>query len=194
MLATTTRYPAIPPRPTFWLDPVCVYRFYDKQGVLLYVGITGSPSIRFGAHRAGSTWWAQADLSRTLISWRETKGHAEAEEVAAVIVERPIFNIVHKPGPRVTNRQAPVPGLTLGEFRKQLSERVDAAYSAGECTVVKHGSRNIARAVLVPFEVGPDPIPVTIDGQDQAYVVSPEWFARAQAAMGQVRHDPASGT
>ncbi|WP_157410857.1 hypothetical protein [Actinoplanes rectilineatus] len=53
--------------------------------------------------------------------------------------------------------------LGIGEFRKLLSDRVEAAYMRGEPTVIKHGSRNIARAVLV----------------------SPEWFERAQAALGE---------
>lgn len=153
----------VPPRPTTWSAPVCVYRFFDHSGALLYVGITGSPEIRFGAHRTRSEWWSRVNLGRTLIYWRESQGHAEAEEVAAIIVERPIFNIAYRPGPRVVNRQFPVTGMGITDFRKQLSERVDAAYGQGEPTVVKHGSRNIARAVLVPYE----------------------WFERAQAALGE---------
>ncbi|WP_080128042.1 MULTISPECIES: GIY-YIG nuclease family protein [unclassified Actinoplanes] len=105
MTLTTLRLPVVPPRPTGWLDPCCIYRFYNDAGVLLYVGITGSPSVRFESHRANSAWWGQADLTRTLVYWRETKGHAEAEEIAAIIVKRPVFNIAHRPGPRITNRQ-----------------------------------------------------------------------------------------
>ncbi len=76
--------------------------------------------------------------------------------------------------------------LGIGEFRKKLSERVEAAYIDRQPTVVKHGSRNIARAVLVPYDVGNEPLAVAHDGGEaRSYVVSAEWFARAKAAMGE---------
>jgi hypothetical protein len=192
MVTATQRLPVIPPRPTCWFDPVCVYRFYDSQGVLLYVGITGSPAIRFGAHRAASAWWSRADLSRTRIYWRENQALAEAEEVAAIIVERPVFNIAHRPGPRIVNRQVPVPGVSLTEFRKNLTLCIEGAVKNGEVTIVKHGSRNIARAALVPFDVGSTPVPIANGDDVRSYLVSPEWFQRAQEALGEATHDSAS--
>lgn len=179
----TRTLPGIPARPTGWATPVCVYRFYNSAGLLLYVGITGSPEIRFGAHRAKAAWWSQADLSRTSIFWRESQGHAEAEEVAAIIAERPVFNIAHRPGPRITKQQLPVPGLALGEFRMQLTELLEATSAKRRVTVVKHGSRNIPRAALVPFDVGPTPLPIANADDVRSYVVSREWFERATAAL-----------
>lgn len=76
--------------------------------------------------------------------------------------------------------------LGIGEFRKNLSERVEAAYIDGQPTVVKHGSRRIARAVLVPFHVGTTPVPIGLkDEPVESYVVSREWFERARAALGE---------
>ena len=35
-----------------------VYRFYDDQDQLLYVGITHHPSVRWSQHRRDKVWWA----------------------------------------------------------------------------------------------------------------------------------------
>lgn len=73
--------------------------------------------------------------------------------------------------------------LNINEFRKQLGERVDAAFWRKEATVVEHGSRKEPRAALVPFEVGPEPLAIDNKGDTRSYVVSAEWFASAQAAL-----------
>lgn len=82
----------------------------------------------------------------------------------------------------------------MSELRVQLGSRVEAAFMRGESTIIRHGSRNIARAVLVPYEVGPEPTPVTVSGETQSYLVSPEWFERAREALGEKGHPPTSGT
>jgi len=73
--------------------------------------------------------------------------------------------------------------LGIGEFRKQLSECVEAAHWNKRPTVVKHGLRREPRAALVPYVVGEAPIPVGEKGEISSYVVSREWFERAQAAL-----------
>ena len=73
--------------------------------------------------------------------------------------------------------------LGIGEFRKQLSARVEAANWEKEVTVVMHDKRKDARAALVPFDVGPTPLPIANKDDVRSYVVSREWFERAQAAL-----------
>lgn len=73
--------------------------------------------------------------------------------------------------------------LGIGEFRKQLSERVEAANWGKEVTVVMHDKRKEPRAALVPFDVGPKPLPIDNDGDVRSYVVSREWFERASTAL-----------
>jgi antitoxin (DNA-binding transcriptional repressor) of toxin-antitoxin stability system len=73
--------------------------------------------------------------------------------------------------------------LGIGEFRKQLSERVEAANWGKEVTVVMHDKRKEPRAALVPFEVGPTPVAIANKDDVRSYVVSREWFERAEALM-----------
>jgi antitoxin (DNA-binding transcriptional repressor) of toxin-antitoxin stability system len=75
--------------------------------------------------------------------------------------------------------------LGIGEFRKQLSERVEAANWGKEVTVVMHDKRKEPRAALVPFDVGATPLPIANKDDIRSYVVSREWFERAQAALGE---------
>ncbi len=83
--------------------------------------------------------------------------------------------------------------LGIGEFRKQLSERVEAANWDKEVTVVMHDKRKEPRAALVPFDVRPrvDVLPIA-NGEDvRSYVVSKAWYERAVAALKQAPAEPA---
>mgnify|MGYP001049083207 CR=1 FL=1 len=72
--------------------PSCLYRFFDAQGVLLYVGIAKDPAVRERQHAQHSTWHAHA-RSRT-IEWFEDRESALAAERAAIRDEAPVFNVV----------------------------------------------------------------------------------------------------
>ncbi len=67
-----------------------VYRFYDVDGGLLYVGITRDMSQRFAAHRRDAKWWV--DVASVTVE--VTAGRAEAEyiEAVAILSERPAHN------------------------------------------------------------------------------------------------------
>lgn len=68
-----------------------LYRHYDDQGVLLYVGISNNPSGRFGQHKHSSRW---AKLSaRMVVEWYENKQAALHKEGEAIRVEKPVFNV-----------------------------------------------------------------------------------------------------
>ncbi|MFI1194051.1 type II toxin-antitoxin system prevent-host-death family antitoxin [Micromonospora sp. NPDC020750] len=143
------------PRPLGMTEGTAVYRFYSEPGVLVYVGITSVPEIRFRQHALYSTWWNLADQSLTEVVWRETRGLAEAEEVCAIIVERPLCNIKDKPG-RVFPKPPPPPAEVMGvrampltDVRRRLREVVDDAAAGRPTVVLKHGE---PRAVFVSEE------------------------------------------
>lgn len=70
-----------------------LYRFYDQNERLLYVGISGNPGRRFHEHSKDKGWWAQ--VARSTMEHHPTREEAAAAEVAAIITERPLHNIVH---------------------------------------------------------------------------------------------------
>lgn len=73
-----------------------LYRFYDEAGVLLYVGITGRlPFRRLMEHVCDKPWAPQ--MARWEVDPRvwATEGEVLAAEKAAIINERPKWNIAH---------------------------------------------------------------------------------------------------
>ena len=88
--------------------PSCLYRYYDAQGVLLYVGITKDPDKRRRQHELRSEWYPHA--GEPVIEWFDDRASALTAERAAIHDERPVFN-------RTGARHAPVeyaPTLALG--------------------------------------------------------------------------------
>jgi predicted GIY-YIG superfamily endonuclease len=72
-------------------ERTAVYRLYDKDDVLLYVGITSNLDQRFSAHAAGKAWWP--DVTRREIAWCSSRIEAEATEVLAIGSEKPRHNV-----------------------------------------------------------------------------------------------------
>ena len=73
-----------------------LYRFYDADDVLLYVGISERGPERWKAHRKGKPWWT--DVARTTTEHYDTRQQALDAERAAIIAEKPLHNVVHNSG------------------------------------------------------------------------------------------------
>lgn len=74
-----------------------LYRYYDDQGVLLYVGITANMPSRFGSHETDSTWMDFA--VRSTIERFTNRDDALAAEKAAIEEHAPLFNVEHNDRP-----------------------------------------------------------------------------------------------
>lgn len=73
-------------------QPTTLYRFYDAEWRLLYVGISWNPRERFGQHEDGKPWWQYVAFVRVdHYSTREAATHAERDTIRE---ERPPFNTV----------------------------------------------------------------------------------------------------
>lgn len=69
-----------------------VYVYWDRDGVLLYVGITVDPKARAVWHRWCAPWWrfvATADL------WLRTDAGARSLERDLIRTFEPLFNVTH---------------------------------------------------------------------------------------------------
>lgn len=75
-------------------QPTDLYRYYDRQSRLLYVGISKSAVVRAMQHEQTARWWdSWASMTRTVYPTREL---AHAAERYAIFHERPLFNVLLK--------------------------------------------------------------------------------------------------
>lgn len=71
--------------------PTSLYRFYDADDRLLYVGITWSVKARTRKHRTVQPWWQDARDIR--IETYPNRRLALAAERTAIHIEKPLYNI-----------------------------------------------------------------------------------------------------
>lgn len=76
-------------------ESTCLYRHFDGDGRLLYVGISLSPTYRSSQHRTRSSWYRA--VANITVEWFPSRRAAEAAENAAIAQENPIHNITRKP-------------------------------------------------------------------------------------------------
>jgi hypothetical protein len=76
------------------IEQTALYRHFDKDGKLLYVGISVNPIQRLQAHEVAAHWYGR--ISHVEIEWYETRAIAEAAERATIIGENPECNISGK--------------------------------------------------------------------------------------------------
>lgn len=68
-----------------------VYRLYDANKALLYVGITWHPFARWTAHAASKAWWGEVRFG-SLKEYPDDRSARDAETIA-IHAERPRHNI-----------------------------------------------------------------------------------------------------
>lgn len=70
-----------------------LYRFFDSDGDLLYVGLTNNIHGRFSSHAGKQPWWAEvADCRVEFLPSRDALREAE---VVAIRAEKPRYNVIH---------------------------------------------------------------------------------------------------
>lgn len=78
-------------------EPHYVYRAYDADGTLLYVGVTYNPPLRFHLHAKTSVWWP--DMARVRLIVFPNRAYALEKEREAIWFEMPLHN-KRSPKPR----------------------------------------------------------------------------------------------
>lgn len=84
-----------PARASCVLAPTALYRHWDQEGKLLYVGVSLSPTYRLSQHKDASPWFGR--IANITVEWFETRLVALEAERLAIKAEAPEFNVVHKP-------------------------------------------------------------------------------------------------
>jgi hypothetical protein len=77
-------------------EAVALYRYFDADDVLLYVGISNDPEFRWKAHLYGSSsvTWPKEAVRRT-IEWHDSRPLALTAEEEAIRTENPRYNKRH---------------------------------------------------------------------------------------------------
>lgn len=73
--------------------PHILYRFYDADDELLYIGITNNPQNRFNSHRTDKSWFKK--VIRSTMQHFPTREALAFAEIHAIQSERPKYNINH---------------------------------------------------------------------------------------------------
>jgi hypothetical protein len=71
-------------------DPTAVYRLFNSDGDLIYVGIAYDPEARSADHGREQPWWDE--VARFDVTWWPNRLTAEVEEKRAIREEVPRYN------------------------------------------------------------------------------------------------------
>lgn len=121
-----------------------LYRYYDADGALLYVGISFIPDLRQMQHARDSIWYPLQ--ARRTVAWFESRDEAEEAERTAIKAEQPRFNQSHNRRPDPTLRQA-------AEEREHLRAKIGALGWPGQapqCTGLISHLRNQIESGVFP--------------------------------------------
>lgn len=75
------------------VDTHVLYRFYDANSVLLYIGITRNPPARFKGHATEKSWWDM--VAHIKMETLGSRDELAAAERYAIITEVPRYNVTH---------------------------------------------------------------------------------------------------
>ena len=70
-----------------------LYRMYDADDQLLYIGISGRGARRFTEHRGAKAWWT--NVATIKVEHYAFAGQAEQAETEAIWAEAPLHNVRH---------------------------------------------------------------------------------------------------
>ena len=72
-----------------------LYQYFDRYGILIYVGITARGQVRNHEHNAHKSWWPFVDHQR--VTHFASRPEATVAEKQLIEQRRPPFNIQHNP-------------------------------------------------------------------------------------------------
>jgi predicted GIY-YIG superfamily endonuclease len=129
-----------------------LYRHYDKEKKLLYVGISISALKRLGQHKKHAHWFSQIAL--VTIEMCETREAALTAERVAVQTEKPIYNIQLKAAPvkeKTAFQQA------VSQSKEVLTNRLvafDVVYTTQEVARVLGLSQSAVQKLIYNEQIG----------------------------------------
>lgn len=132
--------------------PAAIYRLFDTDDVLLYVGVTGNLRERLGNHSRTQRWWPE--VARKAVEWYPTRTEAEDAEKRAIREERPLYN--RAGADRSQRIKQPNPAAEISAW-----EASDAA------SIVQQVGRLLARSDLSHAHARLRALNLVLTGQDE---------------------------
>lgn len=106
-----------------------LYRLYDNNGELLYVGITNKPNHRFGQHRRTKPWWPR--VARKELKWFSTTEDASKAEKKAITEEEPRYNLSAN-ALKITRKTPDKPRISYKDIADDLRRAIlDGQFAPG---------------------------------------------------------------
>lgn len=107
-----------------------LYRLFDVDRQLLYVGIGFDPAARWRAHAVEKDWWHL--VADKVVTWHDSREAAEVAEAEAILAERPRFNVVqHRQRYRPPRPGGPLL-LAVTETAKEYRDATDRQQAAAK--------------------------------------------------------------
>lgn len=104
-------------------ERTALYRVRGEADVLLYIGISNHPGIRWNGHLLEQPWW---DELRTLtVEWYESRPEAEDAEKAAIRAEQPKYNVTYLKPTRLGRKPKPQEAIPVKRGTAELDPRPD---------------------------------------------------------------------
>lgn len=97
---------------------VAIYRFFDADDELLYVGISSDPALRWMQHRATKPW--ASEVAMRVIEWLPSRLDALLAEVQAIRTEQPRYNGTHTPYRRSGRPRPSMKNLSVDDLDKAV--------------------------------------------------------------------------
>lgn len=101
-----------------------VYRLYDVNKTLLYVGASWDPDLRMKNHEVNSPWWP--NVEHMTVAWYRNRKNALGHEAWAITTEAPLYN-TRRPDPsrydpsELEGEIVKLPGLPLEWLAKRIA-------------------------------------------------------------------------
>ena len=99
-----------------------LYRLFNADGDLLYIGISANVMARFRTHAGEKHWWHEVASMR--VEHHQSRKEASAAEVAAIKAEKPLHNVQgSKPLPRQSEPSMDPKAVYQREWRARHGAR-----------------------------------------------------------------------
>ena len=125
-------------------QPATLYRHFDVDGRLLYVGVALGPVARLQQHASQSSW--VKDIAQMTVERFPSRAAAEQAERHAIRLEQPVHNVAH--ARRQQQGDSNGFGDRMRAARLQAGRTLEAA--GAECGITKAALSNIENGRHMP--------------------------------------------